>query len=304
MCAMHNSLADALRERFGERIRAAIPLAPFTSFQIGGPADLFVIVENEGELADAMRMAFDAGISCFCLGAGTNLLVSDRGIRGLVVRLGAEFARIEVEGTGVGAGAAAQFGTLVERAVEAGLVGLEFGEGIPGSVGGGLIMNAGAFGGEIATVVETVRGVTASGERRSLACAEIGFDYRRTLLPKGFVITRVDFVLAHGDRDAMLKRVHDFRARRALRQPRGLPNAGSIFKNPPGTFAGRLLEGAGLKGMRHGGAAFSDRHANFIVNLGGASAAEVRELIETARVRVRDSSGVLLEPEVRLVGDW
>ncbi len=299
-----NALERELSERFGARVGRGQSLADLTSFRIGGPADLFVTVESAEELAAALAGARRAATPAMCLGAGTNLLVSDRGVRGLVVKLGASFDRCRIEETRVEAGAAMAFGALVEAVVERGLAGLEFGEGIPGSVGGGLVMNAGAFGGEMARVVVAIQGVTGAGEIRTLAKDEVGFAYRRTNLPAGFVITRVDFELESGDREALQARVADLRARRAARQPRGLPNAGSIFKNPPGNFAGRLLEGAGLKGARMGGAAFSGQHANFIVNLGGARAAEVRALIEMARNRVRESSGVWLEPEVRFVGEW
>ena len=298
------ALERELRERFGARVRCAMPLAELTSFRIGGPADLFVAVEDETELMHAKAAAYRAGVPCFCLGAGTNLLVSDRGMRGLVVRLGDGFGKIKIDDTKVVAGAAAAFGTLVQAVVDRGLEGLEFGEGIPGTVGGGLVMNAGAFGGEIAKVVTLVHGVTEAGEAIALTRDEVKFAYRRTELPAHFVITRVDFELARGDRAQLMARVAELKARRASRQPRGVPNAGSIFKNPPGNFAGKLLEGAGLKGTRLGGAAFSDQHANFIVNLGGAQAAEVRALIDMARNKVKEQSGVWLEPEVRLVGDW
>jgi UDP-N-acetylmuramate dehydrogenase len=298
------ALEGELRAKFGARVRAAMPLAELTSFRIGGPADLFVNVENESELMHAKAAAYRASVPCFCLGAGTNLLVSDRGMRGLVVRLGDGFGQIKIDGTKVVAGAGAAFGALVEAVVDRGLEGLEFGEGIPGTVGGGLVMNAGAFGGEIAKVVTLVHGVTEAGEAIALTRDDVKFAYRRTELPNHFIITRVDFELAHGDRERLMTRVAELKAKRASRQPRGVPNAGSIFKNPPGNFAGKLLEGAGLKGTRLGGAAFSDQHANFIVNLGGAQAAEVRALIDMARNKVKEQSGVLLEPEVRLVGDW
>jgi UDP-N-acetylmuramate dehydrogenase len=298
------ALESDLRAKFGARVRASMPLAELTSFRIGGPADLFVAVEDETELMHAKAAAYRAGIPCFCLGAGTNLLVSDRGMRGLVVRLGDGFAKIKIDDAKVVAGAAAPFGTLVQEVVDRGLAGLEFGEGIPGTVGGGLVMNAGAFGGEIAKVVTLVHGVTESGEALALSKDDVKFAYRRTELPAHFIITRVDFELARGDRAQLTARVAELHAKRASRQPRGVPNAGSIFKNPPGNFAGKLLEGAGLKGTRLGGAAFSDQHANFIVNLGGAQAAEVRALIDMARNKVKEQSGVWLEPEVRLVGDW
>ena len=279
-------------------------LAEFTSFRIGGPADLFVTVENEAELMRAKAAARRAGVPTFCLGHGTNLLVSDRGIRGLVIRLGDGFNQISIDDVKVIAGAGVDFGALVETVVERGLEGLEFGEGIPGTVGGGLVMNAGAFGGEIARVVTLVHGVTEEGEARALTPDEVNFAYRRTNLPPHFVISRVDFELRHGDREELRARVMEVRAKRAARQPKNVPNAGSIFKNPPGNFAGRLLEAAGMKGHRIGGAGFSEQHANFIVNLGGARAEDVHALIEMARAKVRETSGVVLEPEVRLVGDW
>jgi UDP-N-acetylmuramate dehydrogenase len=297
-------LERQLRERFGVRLERNRPLADLTSFQIGGPADLLLTVETEDEVAAAMAAAHRTGVRAFCLGAGTNLLVSDRGVRGLVLRLGAGFRNIVIDGTNVTSGAAAEFGVLVETVVDRGLAGLEFGEGIPGTVGGGLVMNAGAFGGEMARVVTLVHGVTIEGETRALTRDDVKFAYRRSELPPGFVITRVDFELERGDCNTLRARVQELRAKRAARQPRGIPNAGSIFKNPPGTFAGRLLEGAGLKGTRMGAAAFSDKHANFIVNLGGARAEDVRALIELARERVRQQSGISLEPEVKLVGDW
>jgi len=298
------ALEQELRARFGSRLRINYPLAALTSFGIGGPADLFVIVEDTPELAAALAAAKRHGVPCFCLGSGTNLLVSDRGIRGLAIKLGDGFSRITIDDLEVHAGAAARFGYLAEFTVEHGLAGLEFGEGIPGTVGGGLVMNAGAFGGEMASVVRAVHGVDASGEPSALTPEAIGFAYRRTSLPPRFIIARVDFRLARGDRDALRARVADIHAKRVRRQPDGVPNAGSVFKNPPGCFAGRLLEQAGLKGERCGGAAFSDQHANFIVNLGGAHADEVRALMELAQERVRAHAGISLEPEVKLVGEW
>lgn len=293
-----------MRAHFGQRLKVSEPLAPFTSFRIGGPADLMIEADNEEELMLAMGAAYREGVRAFCLGAGTNLLVSDRGIRGMVIRLGGDFRKVTVDGLKVSAGAAVDFRELVASMVERGLEGLEFGEGIPGTVGGGLVMNAGAFGGEISRVVRAVRGVTIEGHARTLTPEEVNFAYRRTNLPAGFVISRVDFELRRGDREKLRAHVSDIHAKRMARQPRGVPNAGSIFKNPPGTFAGRLLEAAGLKGTRIGDAAFSDRHANFIVNLGGARADDVRALMETARIKVKENSGIWLEPEVKLVGEW
>ncbi|MBV8361820.1 MAG: UDP-N-acetylmuramate dehydrogenase [Deltaproteobacteria bacterium] len=299
-----DALEAQLRARLGSALERNRSLADLTSFKIGGTADLFVAVHDEEQLSVVMAAAYQHSVPVFCLGAGTNLLVSDRGIRGLVLTLGAGFASIAVHGNNVSAGAAIQFRMLVERVIEQGLAGLEFGEGIPGTVGGGLVMNAGAFGGEIARVVTLVHGVTETGMRRALTNQEVGFTYRRSALPRGFVITRVEFALAAGDRETLWTQVRAIRERRATRQPGDYPNAGSVFKNPPGNFAGHLLEAAGLKGTRIGGAAFSCRHANFIVNLGGARANDVRCLIELARDKVQQATGVLLEPEVKLVGEW
>ncbi len=299
-----SELEQELHARFGARLKCGHRLADLTSFRIGGPADLYLVVESEDELTVALSTADRHQVAAFCLGSGTNLLVSDRGVRGLVLKLGDVFDTVSIDGMKVSAGAAAQFRRLVETVVAAALEGLEFGEGIPGSVGGGLVMNAGAFGGEMARVVTAVHGVTGEGERRVLSKEDIGFAYRRTALPPRFVITRVDFQLVQGERNALWGRVMELRAKRAARQPPGFPNAGSVFKNPPGNFAGHLLEGAGLKGARVGAAAFSERHANFIVNLGGACAEDVRALIEMARSQVHDRTGVVLEPEVKLIGDW
>ena len=299
-----NALEVQLRLLLGPALEHDRSLAERTSFKIGGPAELFATVHDEEQLAKVMEAAYQHSIPVFCLGAGTNLLVSDRGIRGLVLSMDGGLSSLAMHDTRVTAGAAMHFRTLVSKVIEQGLAGLEFGEGIPGTVGGGLVMNAGAFGGEIARVVTLVHGVTQTGERRSLTNQEIGFAYRRSALPRGFVITGVDFKLVPGERQTLSAQVHEIRARREARQPGDYPNAGSVFKNPPGTFAGRLLEAAGLKGTRIGGAAFSDRHANFIVNLGGARADDVRRLIELARDKVQQATGVTLETEVKLVGEW
>jgi UDP-N-acetylmuramate dehydrogenase len=297
-------LERELAGHFATRLRKQYALAELTSFRIGGPADLLLEVADEDELALAVSLARRYESPVFVLGAGTNLLISDRGIRGLVLRLGPGFGEIAVQGNRVRAGAAMSFGTLVATAVARGLAGLEFGEGIPGSVGGALIMNAGAFGGELARTVAAVEGVDREGRRCCLQPEQIAFGYRQSALPPGFIVAWVDFQLQPGEVSALGVRVAELKARRARHQPQGLPNAGSVFKNPPGGFAGRLLEQCGLKGERVGAAAFSEQHANFIVNLGGARAAQVRALIELARRRVEDRTGVRLEPELRMVGEW
>jgi len=201
-------------------------------------------------------------------------------------------------------GAAANLKRLVLDAVARGLTGLEFAEGIPGTAGGGVLMNAGAFGGELGGVVTAIRGVTRAGEAVRLPRAELSFFYRRLDLPRDFVVSALELGLERGEPAAIAERIAAAKRKRSRHQPLGLPNAGSIFKNPRGDFAGRLIELVGLKGLTVGGAQVSPRHANFIVNLGSATASDVRELMRRMRDAVWTRRGVWLEPEVRLVGDW
>jgi UDP-N-acetylmuramate dehydrogenase len=296
-----------LHERFGERVRFAEPLSRHTSFRIGGPADAWIEVSTAAEIVAVQRAARDAGAPIGVLGIGTNVLVSDRGVRGIVIKLGRALGRLEWRRAGdrvdVRAGAAAPFKLVMEAAARA-LTGLEFAEGIPGSVGGGLLMNAGAFGGEISHVVTGIVSVDAERGERHLPRAALRFGYRRFDLPAHLIVTHVDFALTPGDPAAIRATMADAKRRRDAKQPLGLPNAGSIFKNPPGEYAGRLIEGLGLKGRRVGGAMISGRHANFIVNTGAATAADVKRLMDEIADTVWRARAIRLVPEIRLVGDW
>ncbi len=299
---------QAFQQAFGARVRFAEPLSRHTSFRIGGPADVWVEVTDAQEIRRARVLAAAADLPLFVLGGGTNVLVSDRGVRGVVVHLGRTLAAVDWRANGAGqhvrAGAAVPFKRLVTESVVRGLTGLEFAEGIPGTLGGGLLMNAGAFGGEIADVVEYIEGVDTGGEVQRVPRSDLRFGYRHFDLPAGFIVTHLEFLLKPGARDAIIAKRADAKRRRGAHQPLGYPNAGSIFKNPPAEFAGRLIEAVGLKGHRSGGAMFSHRHANFIVNVDGATAADVRALMAEAIRRVSEQKGVRLEPEIRLVGDW
>ena len=296
------------RDSFGARVRFDEPLSRHTSFRIGGPADVWVEVTDAVEIRRVQALATAAGLPLFVLGGGTNILVSDRGVRGVVLHLGRPLASLEWRANGNGlhvrAGAALPLKRLVTEAVARDLTGLEFAEGIPGTVGGGLLMNAGAFGGEIADVVEAMEGVDPQGELQQLPRSALRFGYRHFDLPPGFVVTHLEFLLHPGERAAILTKCDDAKRRREAHQPLGYPNAGSIFKNTPGEFAGHLLETVGMKGQRRGGAMVSEQHANFIVNVGGATAADVRRLMEEASRRVWEAKRIRLQPEVRLVGDW
>jgi len=305
---MNSEFQRALTEAFGSRVKLGEPLSRHTSFRIGGPADAWVEVDDSASIRRLVELARAAQVPVFVIGGGTNVLVSDRGVRGVVVNLGRAFAAMEWQaGEGfvdVRVGAALPFKKLVLTAIDRGLAGLEFAEGIPGRVGGGLLMNAGAFGGEISHVVRYVEGVDEAGRECVIHRDELSFSYRFLDLPKGFIVTFVGFRLEPGDADALRARRLAVSRRRQAGQPLGFPNAGSVFKNPQGDYAGRLIEEVGLKGRRIGNAQISPTHANFIVNLGGATAAEVRALMDEAMDAVASVRGFRLEPEIKLVGEW
>jgi UDP-N-acetylmuramate dehydrogenase len=302
------ALLDALRAQLGRRARPGEPLSRHTSLRIGGPADLLVVPETPAELAEVLRAAADHGTPVTLLGGGSNVLVGDGGIRGIVVKLGRGFARLEwCEGEGgaeLRAGAAVRLGRLSRAAVARGLAGLEYAEGIPGTVGGALFMNAGAYGGDISGAVAAVEGLDAAGNGIALDGALLAFRYRRADLPRGLVVTAVRFRLRRQPAAEVRARMAEARARRLAAQPHGAANVGSIFKNPEGDHAGRLIEAAGLKGTRAGRARIAERHANFIVNEGGARAVDVKALMDLAQRVVWERNGVWLEPEVQLVGAW
>ncbi|HXG21609.1 MAG TPA: UDP-N-acetylmuramate dehydrogenase [Methylomirabilota bacterium] len=301
---LHAYLASLL----GERVQFAAPLARYTSFRVGGPADVLVEVDSLAELQAVLRALQKEDTPYFLLGGGTNILVSDKGVRGVVIRLGDGFNYAHWEESDgeawVRVGAARPLGRFVRDAAAKGYGGVEFAEGIPGSVGGGLLMNAGAFGGELSRVVKTVSGVHANGELLRLPGEAVGFAYRRTALPPEFIVAEVEFHVHADTPTAITAKMQQAQQKRQTTQPHGYPNAGSIFKNPPGAYAGKLIETAGLKGMACGQAQVSEQHANFIVNKGGARAADVKQLMEQIERTVWEKHHVRLEPEVRLVGEW
>lgn len=288
----------------GSRTRVGEPLARHTSLRVGGPADVLVQPDTPEELSVVLRTAAGHGVPVTMLGGGSNLLVGDGGIRGVVVKLGRGFRAVARDGDLVRAGAAVQMGRLARETAALGLAGLEHGEGIPGTVGGAIRGNAGAYGGDVASVLERICGVDEHGTLCELPRASVAFDYRRAALPARFVVTAAVFRLRPDDPAAVLARLEHARARRTAAQPQGVATAGSIFKNPRGDHAGRLIEMAGLKGRRIGHARISDRHANWIVNEGRALAADVQALMTMAQRAVWERSGVWLEPEVRLIGTW
>lgn len=296
-------LADELRRIVRNEVRVREPMARHTSFRIGGPAELFVTVASAEELAELLRLARKKGVPIFFLGNGTNLLVSDEGVPGLVITLGDEFKGIIAAGTEVRVGAAENLARLAHRVAEMGLSGLEFASTIPGTVGGALVMNAGAYGGSMDQVVREVRVMSSEGVSEVWPEAEIGFGYRASRLQgSGAIVIGASLTLSPGQPEEIKKLMADFQQRRRVSQPLNWPNAGSIFKNPPGLFAGRLIDEAGCKGLREGGAQVSPLHANFIVNLGTATAKDVLTLMARVRETVFSRHGIVLEPEIKIWG--
>jgi UDP-N-acetylmuramate dehydrogenase len=310
------AIGAELQRRVGVKTVRDEPLARFTTMRAGGPADLFVVARNPFELRALVRFARDRALPLTILGRGSDVVVSDRGIRGLVVQVRAEQSR--VEGDVYRADAGMPMARAATEAQQAGLTGLEFGLAIPGTVGGAVWANAGAHDADVAGVLESADVLTADGSIARVAAADLGLHYRESRFkhpPAGpdpaepaapfEVILGAAFRLAPADPDVIRARLDEIRRWRREHQPLGLPSAGSVFRNPPGErSAGWLIDQAGLKGLRVGGAAVSEKHANFIVNDGRGPASDVRRLVDRVRDAVEAAHGVRLEEEVVFVGDW
>lgn len=285
------------------RIRRDEPLKRHTTFRIGGPADYLIQVANRQELSGLLRLAGEEGLPVYILGKGSNLLVSDEGVRGLVLSLTGEFGRLAVEGSTVRVGGGYNLPKLAYEVQKRGLGGIEFACAIPGTVGAGLVINAGAHGGDLSQVVTEATVVWGDGREQRLTRDEIGFGYRSTRLQgTSAIVVEVVMALHPADPAELQGAMRQHLERRRATQPLGHPNAGSIFKNPPDDYAGRLIELAGLKGARVGDAQVSEKHANFIVNLGQATAKDVLMLMDRVRSTVEQRFGVRLEAEVKIWG--
>jgi UDP-N-acetylmuramate dehydrogenase len=302
MPAVTESPATRLQAVLRGQVVADAPLAPFTSFRIGGPAALLAVPADRADLKTVLAFARAEGLPVHVLGGGSNTLFRDGGFRGIAIRLQA-FQVLERRGNDIVAGAGVRIGRLLAFACRQGLSGLEILSGVPGTVGGAVWGNAGAWGGATADVLATADLVAASGVERRLPRTEIPFRYRGSGLPDGAVVVEATFALAPGDPAAIRRRVSGYLVRRNASQPVEFRSAGSIFKNPPGEYAGRLVERAGLKGARIGNAMISAEHGNYILNLGGALAADVLALVALAQERVRAIAGVELELEIKVVGE-
>jgi UDP-N-acetylmuramate dehydrogenase len=279
------------------------PLARHTSLRIGGPADYFVRVRSEDDLVGAVQVAREAELPTFILGGGTNVLVSDLGIRGVV--LANVWNDIVVQGRVIDAASGTPLASVAAAAARNGIVGLEWMATVPGTVGGAIHGNAGAFGADTASAVLDARLLDLNGDQWTASREDLGYSYRTSALQgTPLICVRARFQGDPGDRATAVRRIKEMANERIAKQPLAQPNTGSIFRNPPGDHAGRLIEAAGLKGTRIGGAMVSEKHANFIVNTGDATAADVRALMRRCQQVVRERFGVELRPEVELVGEW
>jgi UDP-N-acetylmuramate dehydrogenase len=290
-----------------EGLEANFPLARLTTVRTGGAADWFARPGSEAELLELLAWAAGEGLALGVVGSGSNLLVADDGFRGLAIKLDGELATIEREGERLLCGGGARLPSASAKAAGWGLAGIEFGVNIPGTAGGAVRMNANAYGGQLAEVLEWVDVCTAAGRERRQP-GQLGFAYRSSSLGPGEVVSRASFRLRPDDPAAIRARLEAMRGKRREAQPSGIKTFGSTFKNPDderagGRSAGQLLEAAGCRGLRHGGARFSAKHANFVENAGEASTADVLELMAEGRRRVHDHFGVVLEPEVQVLGD-
>ena len=285
------------------RVQADAPLAPHTWFRVGGPAEALVRPADAADLAAFLR-ALPPDVPVTVLGAASNVIVRDAGVPGVVLRLARGFAGVEVEADGVVAGAGALDATVAEHAAAAGLAGLEFLSGIPGSIGGAVAMNAGAYGGDVAGCLDWAEIVTRAGEQSRLPAAALAFAYRHAALPEGAVVVRARLRARPGDPAAIAARMAAIRASREATQPVRARTGGSTFRNPASTAlrAWELIDAAGGRGLIRGGAQCSEKHCNFLLNTGGATAADLEGLGEELRRRVHAASGVALEWEIKRVG--
>jgi len=303
---MSEAIAEAeavLRRSVGGRIATGFPLAPLTTFRIGGPAALYLEAGGSDDLAAVAEAVRATGVPVLVIGKGSNLLIADSGFPGIALRLGRGFRWASRDGDLLAAGAAIPLPALAGVAMTQGLAGLEFGVAIPATLGGAVRMNAGAHGAEVADVASEVEAfLLGQGRATRISPPALGFSYRRSALPPDVVVTAATLRLRPAPDDEIRERMREAREWRRATQPLAEPNCGSVFKNPPGEHAAVLIERAGGKGLAVGGAAVSRKHANFIVANPGASAADVRSLIDRVRSLVRERAGVELETEVHLVG--
>lgn len=287
-----------------EKILFDEPMKNHTSFKIGGPADVLIIPEREEEIVNAIRFCRENQIKYFIMGNGSNLLVKDTGIRGVVIKVANGFDRIEVIGERVICQSGALLSKVAKYALKHSLTGFEFASGIPGTIGGAIAMNAGAYGGEMKDVVSKVKAIDRNNNIVELTNADMNFRYRGSLVSdENLIVLGVELNLQKGDYSSIEAKMKDLTERRVSKQPLEYPSAGSTFKRPEGYFAGKLIEDAGLRGVRYGDAQVSEKHCGFVINVGEATFEHVITLIRMIQKVVYDKFNVKLEPEVKIIGD-
>lgn len=289
----------------GENVRRQEPMSLHTTFRIGGPADLFVTPGSIQAVADSIRICKDTQTPYAVIGNGSNLLVSDTGYRGVIIQIGRNLNQVSVNGEEIRAQAGAMLSVIAKTALSESLTGFEFASGIPGTLGGAAVMNAGAYGGEMKDVLTEVTVLTREGEIRMVPAEKLEMGYRTSLAAKnGWIILEAVLKFQKGDAEAIRGRMEELKMQRVTKQPLDLPSAGSTFKRPEGYFAGKLIMDAGLRGFTVGGAQISEKHCGFVVNKGGATAEDVRNLICAVQKKVQEEAGVKLEPEVKFLGEF
>ena len=280
------------------------PMSRHTTFRVGGPADFFVTPKAKEEVRDVVRICKEAGMPYYIIGNGSNLLVSDAGYRGVIVQIYKEMNEVKVEGDLVKAQAGALLSGIAAKALGAELSGFEFASGIPGTIGGACVMNAGAYGGEMKDVLESVTALTGEGKIIELGRNELELGYRTSVIAKkGYIVLGAVLKLERGDGEKIKTYMDELKEKRVTKQPLEYPSAGSTFKRPVGYFAGKLIEDAGLRGFQVGGAQVSEKRCGFVINRDHATAADIMELMRQVQIRVKENSGVDLEPEVKRLGD-
>lgn len=303
-------MKEEIRNKFiqalgAERVIFDEPMSKHTTFRIGGPADVFAMPETYEQIGEILKLCKAEGLPFFVLGNGSNLLVSDKGYRGVIIQMDRNMQEIRLEGNTIRACAGALLSSIAVAARNASLTGFEFAGGIPGTLGGACVMNAGAYGGEMKDVLKEVMVMTRDGEILTLPAEKLEMGYRTSIIKKmDYLVLEAVISLEKGDEEAIRDRMKELSDLRTQKQPLDLPSAGSTFKRPEGYFAGKLIMDSGLRGCRIGGAQVSEKHCGFVVNADGATAGDVRALMDHVIQVVKEKYGVTLEPEVKFLGDF
>lgn len=303
-------MKEEMRQKFigifgNNRVLFDEPMSQHTTFRIGGPADVFVMPENYEQIREVLRLCKEEKLPFFVLGNGSNLLVSDSGYRGVIIQMDRNMEEIRLDGEEIHACAGALLSSVAVAARNASLTGFEFAGGIPGTIGGAAVMNAGAYGGELKDVLKEVTVMTREGELLTIPAEKMEMGYRTSIIKTaGYLVLEAVISLKKGDEEAIRATMKDLSERRTEKQPLDYPSAGSTFKRPEGYFAGKLIMDSGLRGYRVGGAQVSEKHCGFVINAGGATAEDVRSLMDHVIRVVREKYGVTLEPEVKFLGDF